>query len=206
MFLLGRFLRNLRALLHYPIWLHYKKAPDNHFYKIRRVRNISRQFSCETFIETGTFYGQMISAVQDCFKLLISIELFESLYEFNKTSFMSSPHIKIYFGDSGLKLYGMLDESVGRVLFWLDGHFSGKGTAGNSNYCPILKELNQIKQHNRRDHCILIDDARLFDGRFGYPTLDDVKNLILSINSDYQISVDNDCIVALPKISTTGSL
>ena len=201
MFLLGRFFRDLRSIINYPFWLLNKNAPDNHLYKILRVRNIGKKFSCETFIETGTFYGQMVHAVKDCFKYVLSIELYEPLYKLNKTSFKNSPHIKLYYGDSALKLTNMLDESIGRVLFWLDGHFSGDGTAGNIVECPILNELIQISRDDRQDHCILIDDARLFDGNNGYPTFDDVKKILLNINSQYQIEVDGDCIVAVPPIS-----
>jgi len=69
----------------------------------------------------------------------------------------------------------MLQDSSGRILFWLDGHYSGEGTACGDQVSPILQELDLIKAHPRRDHCILIDDSRLFTGVDGYPTLKATK-------------------------------
>ena len=64
----------------------------------------------------------------------------------------------------------MINTSNGRILFWLDGHYSGEGTGGCDEVCPIIAELRLIAQSKRKDHCILIDDARLFIGEDGYPT------------------------------------
>lgn len=199
MFILGRFLRNTKATITYPFWLLLgKPAPDNHVYKKRRVRSIGALFSCETFIETGTFYGQMTNAMKDHFYKVLSVELFEALYHFNKSSISEYPHVRIYLGDSSSRLQDMLHDAGGRILFWLDAHYSGEGTACGDQVSPILKELDLIGGHPRNDHCILIDDARLFTGAEGYPTLEETKARLLEINPNYYISVDHDCIVALP--------
>jgi hypothetical protein len=196
----GRLLRNARELVNYPIWLlSGQLAPDNHTFKRNRVKSVAARFQCETFIETGTFYGQMTSAVRDKFKKILSVELLESLYRLNKESFAAYSHIHLYCGDSASELRQMLGNATGRILFWLDGHYSGAGTARGNQVSPILEELDQIRTHSRNDHCILIDDARLFDGTGGYPTLEQAKEKLLSINPVYQISLDHDCLVALPK-------
>src|ERR1700694_5077450 len=88
MFVFGRFIRNAKAAITYPIWLcSDKPGPDNHIYKRRRVVSIAHRYSCETFIETGTFYGQMTNAVKRHFKNVLSVELFERIDRLNKTSF-----------------------------------------------------------------------------------------------------------------------
>jgi hypothetical protein len=92
----------------------------------------------------------------------------------------------------------MLGDARGRILFWLDGHYSGHGTACGEQVSPILKELNIIKCQSRHDHCILIDDVRLFVDADGYPSLEETKAKLLEINPRYTISVDGDCLVALP--------
>jgi hypothetical protein len=198
MFVFGRFIRNTKALITYPFWLFSKSAPDNHIFKKKRVHSIATRFSCETFIETGTFYGQMTNAVKAHFKKVLSVELFEPLYLLNKASFASCPDIRIYWGDSSNELEKMLEDASGRILFWLDGHYSGDGTACGNQVSPILVELDIILKHSRNDHCLLIDDARLFTGTGGYPTLEETKEKLLAINPNYIIEIDHDCIVAVP--------
>lgn len=198
MFVFGRFLRNSRDIISYPFWsMSGRPAPDNHIFKRKRIRSIGALFACETFIETGTFYGQMIDAVKDDFHKVLSVELFEPLFYLNQLAFSGQPQVRIYLGDSSTRLQEMLSDAGGRILFWLDGHYSGEGTARGDQVSPILRELDIIKKHARRDHCILIDDARLFVGEDGYPTLEAIKAKLLEINPSYQITIDHDCIVAL---------
>ena len=47
-------------------------------------------------------------------------------------------------------------------MFWLDGHYSGKGTAKGKKETPILEELKTIFDTNDLRYVILIDDARHF--------------------------------------------
>lgn len=199
MFVLGRFLRNSRAEISYPFWsVLGRPAPDNHIFKRKRIRSIGALFACETFIETGTFYGQMIDAVKEHFHRVLSVELFEPLFHLNQLAFSDQPQVRIYLGDSSTRLQDMLSDAGGRILFWLDGHYSGEGTACGDRVSPILRELDIIKNLARHDHCILIDDARLFLGEDGYPTLEVTKAKLLEINPSYKITIDHDCIVALP--------
>jgi hypothetical protein len=87
-----------------------------------------------------------------------------------------------------------------QCLFWLDGHFSGEGTARGGEDTPIVTELNIIRSHQRNDHVILIDDARMFRGADGYPTLDHLFTLLKEINPAYIVDVADDIIrVRLPK-------
>ncbi len=202
MFFFGRIIRNAKSIITYPFWiLSGKPVPDNLVYKKKRVRSVGTLYSCDTFIETGTFYGQMINAMKDYFHKVLSVELFEPLFLLNQSSFSKYPQIRIYSGDSSSQLQDMLSDTRGRILFWLDGHYSGQGTACGEQVSPILRELDIIKNHSRRDHCILIDDARLFVGEDGYPSLEETKAKLLEINPGYAISIDRDCLIALPPSS-----
>ena len=85
MFVFGRFIRNTKSVITYPFWiLSGKPVPDNHVYKKNRVRSIGALYSCDTFIETGSFYGQMINAMKSCFHKVLSVELFEPLFLLNQ--------------------------------------------------------------------------------------------------------------------------
>jgi hypothetical protein len=197
----SRTLRNLKEMIKYPIWiLRGKPAPDNQFYKIQRICAIGKKYSCVSFVETGTFYGQTINAVRNDFEIIHSIELFETLYHYNKKAFSKNKNVTIHFGDSSAKLKEAIQSTKGRILFWLDGHFSGVGTARGNVDCPILAELNIIKSEAGQNHCILIDDARLFKGAMGYPKLESLIQLLLEIDPTYQTKIDRDCIVAFPSV------
>ncbi len=198
--LVGRTVREIKALLEYPIWIaRGKPAPDNHIAKKSRILKLSKEYNCSIFIETGTFYGQMLKFASKHFNLAMSVELFQPLYEINFNDFKKEKKVKIFLGNSANKLSEMMENTEEKILFWLDGHYSGNGTACGEQVSPIISELLTIKTHKRNDHCILIDDARLFNGHDGYPTLEETKNALLSINENYQIYIDNDCIVSVSK-------
>ncbi|MBI2810892.1 MAG: hypothetical protein HYX67_08705, partial [Candidatus Melainabacteria bacterium] len=88
------------------------------------------------------------------------------------------------------------------ATFWLDGHYSGPGTAmGNSN-TPLLEELKHIAQHPIKTHTLLIDDIRLLGAQeMDFITLEELKREILLINPNYEFSFEdgyaaNDVLVA----------
>ena len=194
--LIARTLRNIQAGIKYPFWiLKGRPAPDNHLAKKKRILKIFKEGDYTTFIETGTFYGQMLKFSSNFFEKSISIEIYKPLYEMNNRDFKNNNKVAILFGDSSTQLKKALELSTGKIIFWLDGHYSGDGTGKGRQTSPIIDELENIKKHKRKDHCILIDDARLFNGTDGYPTLEETKNSLLMINQDYKVYIDHDCIV-----------
>ena len=196
----------IRDYLKYFEWiLQGKSIPVSHVFKRRRVLNIARRYNCEIFVESGTFYGQMIEAVMKSFSMVLSVELSKTLYEFNKKKFLNCSNVQLFWGDSQVCMGEMVVKVSDRAIFWLDGHYSGPGTAKGTIDCPLLAELNAICEHNRNDHCILIDDARLFNGSNDYPNFIEVKRNLLNINPDYQIFINNDCIIALPPLTNSGN-
>jgi hypothetical protein len=86
------------------------------------------------------------------------------------------------------------------TLFWLDGHYSGGITSSADLHSPINAELDAILGHAIATHVILIDDARLFTGRDGYPHLDEVLAAVRS-NGRYSAEVSADIIRLLPRVS-----
>lgn len=79
-------------------------------------------------------------------------------------------------------------------MFWLDGHYSGEGTAKGDKETPILEELKCILNKNDYKHVILIDDARLFGNVCDYPSIDELNKFIISKDLDIDLVVDNDII------------
>ena len=92
--------------------------------------------------------------------------------------FKKNKQVHILEGDSAQKLSVVLGRLSHPALFWLDAHYSGGDTAKGENETPIQKELHDIFQNPLKDFVILIDDARLFVGQNGYPTLAQVKEFV----------------------------
>src|ERR1051325_2291173 len=51
-----------------------------------------------------------------------------------------------------------------------------------------------IPSHPVREHVILIDDARCFDGTHDYPTIDELRRAVLNIRPDWLFETANDII------------
>lgn len=195
----GRILRDIKAILTFPVWLATQRVPpDNHLYKINRIKRIGKLYSCQTLIETGTFYGQTVNATRKTFQQIMSVEVYEPLYQYNRWQFEKTKNVSLFFGDSVDKLPGMIGQATGRILYWLDGHCSGDGTGAGSQVCPVINELECLIRLNRTNDCILIDDKRLFGTDPSYPTLSETEKVLKRINPDYIIVYDSDCLIALP--------
>jgi hypothetical protein len=198
-FMLGRYARDLQATLKYPLWkLQGRPAPDNHVYKKRRIKRLAQEHRCDTFVETGTFYGQMVNFARGVFRKVISVEIYPPFHRENAAQFAHDPGVHILLGDSGKNLPEAITLASGRILFWLDGHYSGAGTGIGDKVSPIIEELRLIAKAGRKDDCIVIDDRRLFTGEDGYPTLDAAVAELMAINPGYKVTFDQDCIVAEP--------
>lgn len=142
------------------------------------VKKFGRESHNRIFIETGTYKGQMVSAVANDFDQIYSIELGQELFEVCKKKFSNEPHIKIVQGDSGIVLKEILSKVDKPCLFWLDGHYSQFITAKGELETPILAELSTILKHPLASkHVILIDDARCFIGEHDYPTIEKIKQI-----------------------------
>jgi len=107
--------------------------------KERIVLDYVKRFSIDIFIETGTYNGSMVSAIAPHVKNVCSIELDEKLHISARERFKDNPNVHIFCGDSGKLLPGILKSVKEPCLFWLDGHYSGEGTAKGDTETPILE-------------------------------------------------------------------
>lgn len=177
-----------------------KPVPPPYFIKHRFIKKINRKYKYKIFIETGTFIGDMIHYQIPNFEKLYSIELDENLFKQASKRFEKYKKVKVFKGDSGLLLPNLLKNEVkSPSVFWLDGHYSGGNTAKGEKDSPIMDELNAIFYYHQKPSVILIDDARLFNGKYGYPLLEELKYYIS--NKSYTFKVLNDIIVLEPIIN-----
>lgn len=175
-------------------WVFSRKPPTPHLVKQKMVRNYASKFDIKTLVETGTYLGVMVNAVKDMFDEIYSIELDKKLAERAKEKFKKDKNVQVLSGDSSKVLLGILKKLDERVLFWLDAHYSGGITARGKKETPVLDELKLIAKHNK-NHVILIDDADMFGGKAGYPTLEKIRESITNLKRGYAIKIENNVFV-----------
>jgi FkbM family methyltransferase len=158
------------------------------------VARYARKHGLRIFIETGTYEGEMVAEVQKRFRTIHTIEIFEPLFRNAVEKFSGSSHIHVHHGSSEDLLPAILEMVDEPALFWLDAHYSGDGTGRGQVDSPIVKELQSIFAHPVKDHVILIDDARQFLGKDGYPTLDELRALVLGSRPGAAFQVKDDII------------
>jgi len=174
-------------------------VPPPHIVKLRWLRRFQKSYSLKTLVESGTYQGTTVAAMLDRFEQIYTIELDDLLCERARDRFTQYPHVHVVQGNSGDVLPSVLEAICVPCLFWLDGHYSGAGTARGSQASPIIEELAAIRSHPCKDHVILIDDAREFCGRNGYPTLGVVRSMLKEINANYTVRIVDDMIQAYPR-------
>jgi hypothetical protein len=156
------------------------------------VKDYQRRFGPRVFVETGTFAGGMIDAVKDRFARIFSIELDPGWHARAVERFRADSHVTILRGDSGVRLQEVLDALAEPALFWLDAHYSGPVTARGAIDSPIVREMESIRAHPVAGHVVLIDDMRDFQGRDGYPTVDELIAWIRRVDPAGAVEVRDD--------------
>lgn len=174
----------------------YGAEHNQHAIKLAWIDYFRDVCSLDIMVETGTYHGQTVEAMLRRFKCIYTIELAQDLWEMADQKFERFSHVHVMRGNSADVLPGVIDEITERCLFWLDGHYSGAGTARGPMDSPIVGELAAIRSHALKNHVILIDDARLFNGTNGYMTLREAFSILKEINANYTIRVKDDMIQA----------
>lgn len=198
-YLLYRFRQNLDEASEVRRWERAGKPfPPPSFVKHRAVRRYRRRFHLHTLIETGTYTGGMVYAMQDEFDRIYTIELDDALFRAATERLAKFAHVTPLHGDSGEVLPRLLADISEPCVFWLDGHYSGEGTARGESDTPVLKELRAIFDHPIKNHVVLIDDVHCFTGENGYPTIDQLREIVKQAKPDWHFAVADGIIRAHP--------
>ena len=163
-----------------------KKVP--HLEKEKVVSAYARSFGTGILVETGTFQGEMVSAMRNEFEQIYSIELHPELHENAALRFRRFSHIRILKGNSAEILPSIATEIQKSCLFWLDAHYSGGITARGETDTPISAELQTVLARQQSD-VVLIDDAFDFVGSNGYPTIAELEKAVKRARPDYDFTV-----------------
>ena len=158
------------------------------------IRQFAKKFGIQYLVETGTCHGDMVAAMQNEFKKIFSIELADQFYREVCERFKGVSNVELIHGDSARKLPEIVGRLEGPAIFWLDGHYSGGDTARGENDTPVNEELRAILIPGAPDHVILIDDARCFGTSEGYPTLEQVREVVQTARPGWQVECFDDCI------------
>ena len=199
----GAALAPFRPVIDWAAWsVGGRRGAPPHFVKRRVVLEHARRHSLRTLVETGTYRGDMVEAMRREFDRVISIELSAPLAAAARERFRNAANVTIEQGDSGTVLPRILASLEGPALFWLDGHWSGGETARGERDTPVLAELEHLFADPRPGHVVLVDDARLFDGIAGYPTIENLKDLVRRRRPEWRVSVADDVIRLEPPGAT----
>jgi protein-L-isoaspartate O-methyltransferase len=157
------------------------------------VDRLRKKHDLGVFIETGTAAGHTAEAVRGVFDFVYTIELDRDLYEHANRRFFEADNVMTLRGDSKTELPGVISaiRRGERALYWLDAHWSGGETATRSDevHTAVCDELESIRASGRTTDVIMIDDIADFKGEHGYPTVEELIGLVLSINPTYSVAV-----------------
>lgn len=171
-----------------------RPLPPPHVVKQLAILRDQRMRRFTTFVETGTFTGEMVAAMRPHFRRIISIEMAPDIHDRARARFGGDSRVELLLGDSSVVLPRVLEQIQDPALFWLDGHFMGGNTARGHDDSPVQAEMTALLAHPVRRHLVLIDDARLFDGTGGYPTIPELRARILRERPGSDVRVENDII------------
>jgi hypothetical protein len=111
-------------------------------------------------------------------------------------------HIHLVLGDSATELKTLLEQirpRKQRLLFWLDGHYSGADSAKGEVETPIFQELGHILSDDQTlTSIIAIDDAREFGGNPNYPSFDELGSFVKQRRDSVTLSISMDIIWIIP--------
>lgn len=146
------------------------------------------EFLQNYFVETGTYSGYGIQlALNAGFANIRSIEFDVQHCISAQRRFAHYPNVKIYQGDSSVNLWELIQDIDEPVTFWLDAHVCPARSDGGKN-CPLIAELEQIKQHPIKTHIILIDDMHCCNTvLFDFMNQKTFIDKLLEINPNYEI-------------------
>ncbi len=173
--------------------------PPPHLIKQRTLLEHAERFGLKILVETGTYYGDMVEAMRHRFDRIWSIEVSSELYEAARARFRGAKHIELIHGDSGQELQRVLAKVDQPALFWLDGHYSAGDTSKGVKETPILEEIEHILSAPDRGHVIIIDDARLFGADPAYPSIEELRRLIVARRPGSDVHVQDDSIRVTPR-------
>lgn len=168
----------------------YKDPNCNYALSTEFLTLLKQEFNIDTFIETGTYAADTTAQAASIFESVYTFELDPHLFKAAQKKLHPFKNITMYQGDSGEGLRKILPTIQGNILFWLDAHYSGPGTAQNSKNGPLIDELKAIQQ-SCPNCVILIDDMSHFKSfdNAAEPALPSIISALKAINTNFTFAL-----------------
>jgi len=125
------------------------------------------------FVEAGTYLGDTVAFIAEHADRVVSVELHDGLCQRAVERFAGAPNVEIRHGDALDLVPAIVAELTAAPLIWLDGHYSGEGTASGRESEPAAAILASLGVVSPAGTTVVIDDLRLF-GTAGYARLDEL--------------------------------
>lgn len=113
------------------------------------------------FVETGTYMGETIFAMEPFFHTLHTTEIKREFFN-HVRRINTSSKIQFHHGDSAVLFPSLLPTLRGNAIFFLDGHWSAEDTGRGVKDVPLVEELTAIRNNYPHAAIVIIDDHRLF--------------------------------------------
>ena len=175
------------------------------------IEKIRSEHQCKHYFETGLWdpiqhdISSWKALEQANFDTVHCIELRKDFVDKGNVLFREYIDDGKYFlyNDDSTNLKKYLDMhpyfNNDKTVFFLDAHVDNTNIKNYTKKCPLLEELNAIKQLSYNQHVILIDDLRILSTQFPWNEksygnihfLKTIQEIILSINPNYTFSTLN---------------
>lgn len=164
--------------------------------KRRHLLRLFQERGHSILVESGTYMGGTVDFFLPHAAEIVSVELDDRLYAAARERFAGHAHVRIVHGDSRDAIPAEVARAQSAPLVWLDGHWSGTGTALGDEPEPALTILQRLAQAPLlAGTTIVVDDVRLL-GREGAPPLEDVVAAAAGLSSSASLSIGFDSLVA----------
>jgi hypothetical protein len=125
------------------------------------------------FVESGTYLGDTVAFIAPHAAEVVSVELHDELWQRAVERFADIPNVDIRHGDAFELVPAIVAQVAAPPLIWLDGHYSGEGTASGRESEPAARILSSLGDVSPAGTTVVIDDLRLF-GTADYAGLDEL--------------------------------
>ncbi len=164
--------------------------------KQRNLLDVLKTRKHRIFVEAGTYKGETTAFFVPHADQVISVELHDGLFAAAERRFAKHPNVTLVHGDSLIEIPKIVANCSSPPLVFLDGHFSGRGTAQGEEMEPAKSTLRRLAGVTPAGTTIVIDDLRLFgSGLAGFPQLDAITAAARAAFPNAVIRIGLDSIV-----------
>jgi hypothetical protein len=170
------------------------------YLKYLMIRRVGEATRSRTFVESGTFLGGTASRCAGIFDRVYTVELDPGLADRARQNLASHRNVTVIQGDGLAEIDRLFSSgAVAEILVFLDGHYSGVGTAKGVLVEPAVKEIEMLTRYRHLVNAVVIDDFRAFGVEFEEPSK---ASLLRAIETgfphpEFDLQVQNDLVMVM---------